>query len=266
MKFNKKEELESYLKTESLVLIDPKFFMCFNNVNSEKKTQYNAFNNKIHIYLDNNEILSFKSNNNIISLNGNINNSIHLKQLIKIFYFQKKMKSLGKVKYNNIYLISKKVINSYKNVFNYNKLCDFLKTNPNTKNINYENLNNHYNKIVNELDDYISQFILTEEKKISSELKDINENFIELEYKINITSEKKLKYIKNFELVEKDIKDFFIKNNVAKEEHFISLNYCIAENGRILIIFDKNNNNFYEIGYFNENEDFKIEYIIDLYY
>jgi hypothetical protein len=65
-----------------------------------------------------------------------------------------------------------------------------------------------------------------------------------------------LKYIINFEIVDKDKKDFFIKNNIVKEEHFISVNSCINGTEKILIIFGKNNNNFYGIGHFNDNEDF----------
>ena len=269
LKFNKKEDFESYLRNDSLILIEPIFFSCFNNVNNDnsgKKTQYNVFNNNINIYLDNNEKLSFKSNNNIISLNENINinNSIHLKQLIKIFFFQKKIKSFVKENYiNSIYLINKNVINYYKTIFNYKKLYEILKTNSNTKNINNENLDSYYNQIINELDDnYISQFI-NREKTILKEFKYINDNFIELEYKIKYPSEKYLKYIINFEIVGKDIKDFFIKNSIVNEELFKPLNYCITESGKILIVFGKNNNNFYEIGYFNDKEDFIIEYLID---
>ena len=138
-----------------------------------------------------------------------------------------------------------------------------MKTNSFVKNVTYENLNYYYNTIINELkNDFISQFIQIEKSNLL-QFKDIDENFTEIEYKINSPSPKNLKYIQNFELVEKDIKDNFIKNNIAKEEHFISLYSCIAENRRILIIFDKNNYNFYEIGYFNDNEDFIIEYLID---
>ena len=55
-----------------------------------------------------------------------------------------------------------------------------------------------------------------------------------------------MKYIINFEIVDKDIKDFFIKNNIVKEEHFISVNSCINGTEKILIIFGKNNNIFME--------------------
>jgi hypothetical protein len=78
-KFSKKEELESYLKEDSLVLVNNKFLYCFNNNDSENFIKYNAFNHKIYFYLDDNVMLGFKSNNNIISLDGIINYS-HLKQ------------------------------------------------------------------------------------------------------------------------------------------------------------------------------------------
>ena len=271
-KFNKKEDLESYLKNNSLVLINSTFLLCFDR-NFYGKTTYHktfnkTFNNKIHIYLDNNEILSFKSSNNIITINGIINYS-NLKQLINIFYFQKNLKSNMNVKdaKNKIYLINKKVITIYKNIFNYQKLYDFLKSNLNIKDMNYSCLAYNYynyNKIINELDDdFIEHNFQKEENKILKEFKDIDENFTEIEYKINSPQEKNLKYIINFEIVDKDIKDFFIENNFAKEEHFIPLYSFKADEGKILIIFDKDNNNFYEIGHFNDNEGFIIEYLID---
>ena len=139
-----------------------------------------------------------------------------------------------------------------------------MKNNLNTKNINYDDLRNYYYKIINELDDdYITQCTQIKENEIIKEFRNINENFIELEYKINFPSEKNLKYITNFEIVDKDIKDFFIKNNITKEEHFIPLKSYKCDNGKILIIFEKNNKIFYEIGHFNDNEDFIIEYLID---
>ena len=265
----KKENIEFYLKNDSLVLITYEFLSCFSLDISDffgNSVAYNAFNNKINFYLDNREILSFKSNNNIISLNGIINYS-HLKQLINIFYFQKKLKSYinGTEVRNKIYLINKKVINLYKNIFNYKQLYDFLNSNSNTQTINYNNLDIYYYEIINVLlnNDYIDKFIQIEENKNLNTFKDINENFIELEYKINYPSEKYLKYIINFEIVNKDIKDFFIENNIAKEEHFISLNSYTQDHRKALIIFEKDSYNFYEIGHFNDNEDFIIEYLID---
>jgi len=269
LNIKKKEELEICLKYDSFSLIDFSFAYCFNCNYDGKSINYKVFNNKIHIYLDNNEILSIKSNNNIISLNGIINYS-NLKQLIKIYYFQQKMKSScieEKLAKNKIYLMSKRVINFYKNNFNYKSLYNFLKSNSNTQNINYDYIKIYFSDIINELlnNDFIEQFIQIVENKFLTEFKDIDENFIELEYKINSPAKKNMKYIKNFEIVNNDIKDFFIENNIAKEEHFISLYSFKAEDGRILIIFDKDNKNFYEIGHFNDNdnEDFIIEYLID---
>ena len=159
-----------------------------------------------------------------------------------------------------MFLINKNVIKIYKNAFNYRKLYDILKSNSFTKNLNYNNLDNNYYKILNELDnDYIALF----NNKSLTEFKNIEEKFIESEYKMNSPLEKCLKYITNFEIVDNDIKDFFIKNEIAKEEHFISLYSYISENGKILLIFEESHNNFYEIGHFNDNEDFIIEYLID---
>ena len=143
--FSKKEEFESFLENDSLVLINSEFTLCFDCDFSGKFIQYNVFNNKINIYLENKEVLSFKSNDNIMSLNGIINDS-NLKQLIKIFYFQKELKSYFKEKdsKNKIFLISKKVITIYKNTFNYPKIYNFLKSNSITQNLKYYNLNNYY--------------------------------------------------------------------------------------------------------------------------
>ena len=159
-----------------------------------------------------------------------------------------------------MYLIHKNVITNYKNAFNYRKLYDILKSNSFTKNLNYDNLDNNYDKILNELDnDYIALF----NNKNLTEFKNIEEKFIESEYKINSPLEKCLKYITNFEIVDNDIKDFFTQNEIAKEEHFISLYSYISESGKILLIFEEDQYNFYEIGHFNDNEDFIIEYLID---
>ena len=267
LKFNKKKDFEMYLDNDSLTLIDSNCIRYLNNDFSQKYIIYSAFNNKIHIYLENNEILTFKSNNNTISLNGIINYPIHLKQLIKLFYFQKNFneillhKSFLSRSYctKDIYLISKNIINKYKNNFKYQKLKDLLESNQNTKNINYLDLQEYYPIIINELgDDYINQI---EQIEVFDKFKEFND-FVELEYKINPSSKINFKYINNFEIIDENIKNFFIKHNIAKDDHFISCSY-IADNGKILIIFKKNNKNFYEIGHFNKNEDFIIEILID---
>ena len=266
-KFDKEEELKSYLKKDSLVLIDRKFidiFVNFTFLNNFKSTKFKAFNNQIHIYLEDNEVLSFKSNNNIISLNEIINYS-YLKQLIKIFYIQNKIRSnVEKDSNSDICLINKKVINIYKDFFNYKQLYDFLKNDFKNKRINYDNLEKYYYKIINNLDDdYITQYIQLDQNKILNELKDVNENFTECEYKINSPKEKKMKYIMNFEIVDEDIRGFFIRNKIAKKEHFIPLYSYLSQNGKIFFIFSRDNKNFYEIGHFNDNEEFIIEYLID---
>jgi len=266
-KLNTKREFEIYLENNHLALIDSNCILYLNNDFSQKYINYCAFNNKIHIYLDNNEILSFNSNNNIISSNRIINYSIHLKQLIKIFFFQKNFNEILNHKsfYNkiycakDIYLINKNVISKYKNIFKYQKLKDFLERNKNTQNINYLNLQKYYPIIFSELEyDFINQI---EQKKVFKEFRDIKD-FIELEYKVNPSSEIVFKYITDFEIIDENIKKFFIKYGIVKEENFISCSY-IVDSGKILIMFNKNNKNFYEIGQFNKNNDFIIEILID---
>jgi len=259
LKFNKKEVFENNIKFCCFSLID---INCFNNDYSQNYMKYCTFNNKIHFFLDNNQIISFKSNNNIISLNEIINDSIHLKQLIKIFYFRKYINEIIKSNRiinckNDIYLINRNILNTYKDFFNYKELNDFLKGNPITQSIDYKDLESDYFKIISELDDnYINQIA---QKKTFPDFKDID-GF--REYKINSPLKNDLKYIINFEIVDKNIKNFFINNKIAKEEHFLPCSY-ISENGKILIIFNKDNKIFYEIGHFNDNEDFIIELLID---
>jgi len=279
LKFYKKEDFESYLKFDSLALIDSNCIKYLNNDYSQKCMKYCASNNIIQFILENNEIITFKCSKNIISLNNifnennNMNNiikekinyPIHLIQLINIFYFKKYFYEMLKSVYtmnnfkNDIYLINKKVIDKYKQIFNYQKLKCFLTGIQSTQNINYSNLKNYYPKIINELNnDYINQIKQT---KIYDEFNNIDD-FIELDSKIKSPSEKNLKYIINFEIVNDDIRSFFIQNNIARKEHFIPCSY-LAYNGKILIIFNKNSNNFYEIGHFNDNEDFIIDFLID---
>ena len=275
LKFDKSKDFEKYLEKDSLVLIDYNYIFYLNNYYSQKYMKYCAFNNEIHFFLEDNEKLSFISENNILAsnniikekiymkkiINEKINNPNHLIQLIKIFYFHKNFNEIIKSSFtranSNIFLINKNVMTIYKQIFNYKKLQDFLKGNRNTQNINYFNLENYYPQIISELvGDYINQI---EKKKIVDEFNNIDD-FIESEYKIN--EKINLKYIINFEIIDENIKNFFIKYHIAKEEHFIRCTY-IADNGKILLIFNKNNNNFYEIGHFHDNGDFIIELLID---
>ena len=105
IKFGKKEDFESFLKNDSLVLINSKFLFCLNDEFSEKLIQYNVFNNKINIYLDNNEILSFKSNKNIISLNGIINYSKRNNNKENKFSNMQNLNQDHFYDYNNPYLL-----------------------------------------------------------------------------------------------------------------------------------------------------------------
>lgn len=240
MIFKNKEEFDSFLENDSLGLLNLDFVTSFNSNYSNRNTKYNTINNTIYIYLDN-QTIKFKTDNNIISSNEN-NYYIHLKQLIKIFFFQKEFhrkihyqhqtfsNNENNINNNYIYLINKKFINIYKNIFEYVKLFDLLN---NINNIIYENFENNYSKIIDELENnYINEI---KKKKISNKFKQIDvDNFNELSYEINESSKRYLKYIINFEIINEDIKNFFIKNKIIKENQII-LGLYLAENGKILI-------------------------------
>ena len=251
--FINKKELYDYLINDSLVLIEQftKFSFLRNKLFFNKQIQYITFQNNINISL--NEELTFKTNTNIISLNyknnnnNNINNYynnlVHLNQLIKIFYFKEEI--INNINsqhnfnnnYNSIILINKIIINKYKNYFNYNVLYQFLKNYGKIRNIPYESLNNIFQDIINYLDkennNYLKE-IIVKHNNMNTEL---NLNQYLLDFKtnyININSGP-LKYIDDFEIINNDIYNFFIKNKLMQKNNF---------NGKILIIFNKSGHKF----------------------
>ena len=74
-------------------------------------------------------------------------------------------------------------------------------------------------------------------------------------------NKKSIGYIDNFEIINKDISDFFINHKLADKKEIIE-GKLIQENENICLIFNYKNQNFYEIGFFDENKNFILEYII----
>lgn len=190
---NKKEEIESFLKKDSLVLVNSSFEYEFkqgaNFLNYQKIGDI--------IYFEHDEEKKFKLNKNIIISNGNnyLKNSIEdLKQLIKIYCFQKEIKDLIKNESKNIInyntnindgiFINNKIIKKYKNYFFYNELNEFLNNNfflndinGNNNILNYYELNeNLISKIIEKLPESYKYKI--NDKKSEEQLKfdDIYEN------------------------------------------------------------------------------------------
>ena len=136
--FSKKEEFENILKTKSLALLNYDFIYPITDYNRPNSIYYQLSNNKIEIIFDYKSSLVYQIDSNIISLNKDNNNDfLHLKQLIKIFYFKEYFNKIinspqqylekEKIESNKIVLINKKMMNKYKEFFNYNILYTLLK-------------------------------------------------------------------------------------------------------------------------------------------
>ena len=266
---NKKKEFEIIINKDSLAIINQDFKNLFSFKNNDNSfiIKYDLINNQIRIILD--QIIIFKSDNNIILVKNN-NELSDLKLLIKIFFFQTKLKKIINSDYKNnlnnennnqIIIINKKIIENYKNFFEYQKLFNLLKDN---KIINNEQL---------ELDDTILSHIISQisvdyidiiKEKEGSFMLDIKEE--DKKFKINSIRTYflglwKVEYITEFEIVNQDIVDLLIEKNILTKNEIIYGKYAITDK-KIVISFDYENKNFVEIGYLNSDGDFIIEYII----
>ena len=280
--FKEIKELESYIKNTPIIIINSNISQNTKdqNNNTSNYIKYYAYENKIEIPLkdgsflinSNNNIIQFNPNNNnenIInqndkkSSNENENNNImYIKQLIKIFYFNKKINEQIKSNKNtlsnnnNIYLINKNIINKYKEFFNYNHLCNILNNNPKLKEIKYDILENNFPKIIEEIKKETQYFNKINLKQLSLEL---NDNILNKE-EININA-KFYEYYIDFEIINEDINTFFIQNNIIKKEQNITGIY-IAGNNKIFINFIIKYDIIYEICSLDSN-NFEIEYLIE---
>jgi len=264
--FKNKDEMEKYLQNDSLVIVNEEFCSSFNLINSY------SFNFKIYNYIISikfgNDILSYKITNNIISQSGKdeflsykFNDFIHLNQLLKIYFFQKELKEIINFPHNisknnkeNIYLIGKETISKYKNYFQYDKLFELL-NNDKIKNLNYHNYESNFEKIMTVIkEDYINNYQnLQRNLNIQIDLKNYSFNVVQC---VN-----NIKYIKDFEFIDKDIVEFFVKNKIFNKEQFIEGEY-IGKEHKIFIIFQYQDYNYYEIGFLGQNVNLQIEYLI----
>ena len=142
-KFENENDLNRYLKNNSLVLVNGNFLYNFVE-NSDKGYLYYAAKNIIHIFIKGKEF-KIKANNNIITLktnNTNISSDSsdvlmnHFKHLIKFFYYQKQLKLdiyskniHQNIANNEIYFINEKAIKKYKEFFLYSSLSIILELN-----------------------------------------------------------------------------------------------------------------------------------------
>ncbi len=262
--FSKKNEMESFINKNPVALV-PSIFSISNNKN-KNYTKYCLYGNKIRF--DNG--LKYKSTDNIIISKSDNNNNTSFDQLLKIYFFRKKLyeqidskhKTLEENENNNIYLINKNIINNYKKFFDYSKLTELLK-NQNLKGINYDNLDLESNKekiykILSEYKKDIDVKLITPINLLNINAKEFSLTEKKLETKsLNLA----LNYYIDFEIINQEIKDYFVNNLIINENKFFS-GYYIAGDKKIFIILKIDNKFVYEIGHFDHNDNFILEYSI----
>ena len=261
---NDSNSLINILKNKTLILISEKFVLSlissdFKQINN--KIRFSLNNKNITFYFDNSNFENDKyiipSYNNIISLNMKIifNN---INSLIKIYFFQKKIKKMLKKEHgqiDNIKLIDKKYIQKIKELYNYDNLIDFIKD-LEINNINEDN-DNYY--LLNEIpesyfDDIYNKFYLNNDYN-NNELN--KKNLYHLEKKM---LNKNIFYLDNFELIDLTIFDNLIcpfKDKISKDATFFS------EKNNLLIKYQiEKSVNTYCVGYFNKDNSFTSKYLI----
>ena len=228
--FNTKEEYEC-LENESLAIIDINLKDLFKiDDKNNYITKYYLTENKIYFNINEKEYLDYNAYSNNIFSNANFN-LIHLKQLIKLFYFQEQLNILINSPQNiidnvkndlyTIYIVNKQMLDKYKQFFDYGTLYNYLKKNKNKemlKNIdNDDNFNNNIIKKINKFDkNYIDNI---KKKEISKELKiDSKDCDFEIKkFKVKRSyEEKNLTYINDIGIINEDILLFFLDNNLIQ--------------------------------------------------
>ena len=278
---NNENEITNILKNTQLAIIDSSFknFFPYFKTNANE-IKYHLCNGEIIIKLKNKIDLIFKANDNILLFEniiqqekGETENELDnkdLKQLIKIFCFQRSFPDIDDKYYknstiqkDNIILINKYKIQKYKDNFNYSKLIIHLekiinnikKIQKNGKVIDYDSLNDK------DIEQIISQLINKEKYNFSN--KNQNNQFLNnyLTFKINKTKDYDCDYIDYFELINEDIANFFLYKKIISNKDIIK-GEIIIDNKNIALIFSYLAKNYYEFGYLNSNKDFIIESII----
>ena len=193
------------------------------------------------------------------------NQYTNTKILIHLYLLHKKIKHLNtesqdsKKEANEIYFIQKNILDKYKDLCHYKELIDFFESNEKILNdITKDKLNeNEIVNIISQIPDYIIDKI--EYMKEENLLKELtNENNNQWEYKCFKIGNKSINYIDDFEMIDDDLNKFFKekKINVLKGKYFIGKKV-------IFIYIQDGKESFYELGNFDENGNFIIEFSFD---
>ena len=207
-----------------------------------------------------------------------MNNDIKI--LIKLFCFQEEIIQKNIINYtsnnddksqNVVFLIRKESITKYKNYFNYDTLYKFLKDKTNILEkikengiIKYQKLDdsiisNVYQKIPK---NYINKIEKTDKKKLSEQIlkeKEWNNKYIK--YNISNIQALEVKLIDDFEIINHDLLQLFLTEQIFKFKNLFG-NIIFSENKMFISIIYQSRY-IYEIGHFDEKNNFHLEYLLD---
>ena len=271
---DKKDESKNIFQMDP-ILLDSTFTNFFPYFKKYNSYQYTLSDGRIEIQIRGKDPIILEYNNKTISRKNNneieTNSNNDLKQLIKIFFFQKyclhanNKNNKGNIISNQIFLINKSIIQKYKNDLNYSELSKNLeKIISNISEIKNSKNDINYNQIVDKiLDKTISDLSKKYNYNISKDNKNSKNNYISKTFTIKKMNKfsKVIEYIDDFELINEDIHNYFVTQKIVSPKDIIK-GEIILDNKNTCLIFNYNNNNFYEIGYIYENGDFQVNYLI----
>ena len=199
-------------------------------------------------------------NNNQISINNDLKkyqerNRDFIKHLIKFIFFKKEIQSktsLFQKGLTKVYAVNRKIIQKLMEIFKINKIIENLNKNKILDQITYFNFDKSYFKILT--------FLYDNNININIEEIKLTENERVLAFH-NLSDQKNLPYLNDFELIDKSFVDF-LKLNI-KGITFRQVNFGIINHNKIFLAIEFGEKFFYEIFHLNkEHNNYIFEYLI----
>ena len=255
-----------------------------NERNKQKAIKYSILNKKISLTYNNEESLDFeikgfiiskstliknekinnnnKSDNKDENMQTNLDNINNQKKeairkeiliLVKLYILEKELKQNidNSCLITKYFLFPKKWIDKFKEIFYYNDLINYIKE--------YEGKTNE--EIVKQIPDEFNNKIKPQN------LKSIQEIELKYDYSLKIISDNKIfKYIKNFNIIDKNIIELLLSENYISNVDYNTIKQCeiFTMNNKYLLKLDKEEKEFKDLlGNFDEYNNFVTEYIVE---
>ena len=199
-------------------------------------------------------------NNNQTSINNDLKkyqerNKDFIQHLIKFIVFKKEIQSKTnsfQKGLTKVYAVNRKIILKLMEIFNINEIIGNLNKNKILDQITYFNFDKNYIKILkflhdNNINNNIEEIKLTENERV-------------LAFQ-NLSDQKNLPYLNDFELIDKSFVDF-LKLNI-KGITFRQVNFGIINHNKIFLAIEFGEKFFYEIFHLNKkHNNYVFEYLI----